>query len=51
MVKLDDSLSLDEKLKMIDQIMAETEAKNHDRIELGLTPIDPSDALTCEGCQ
>ena len=49
-----DSLTLEQKLALIDQVMADQVAEAKDRaVTLGVkyVPIDPMDALGCEGCQ
>jgi len=51
---LNDELTLDEKLALIDQAMADREAEARDFAEnTGQTyvPPDPADAFACEGCQ
>lgn len=50
-MKIDQSLSLEEKLALIDQGLANTEAVNKKRAVEGLAPIDPADATMCIGCQ
>lgn len=50
-MKLDDSLSLEEKLAKIDALMESIEVQNKKQAEAGLPPIDPADELMCDSCQ
>lgn len=50
----DDNLTLEQKLALIDQAIADQEAEARDRAEtLGVpyVPVDPSEAFACDGCQ
>lgn len=50
----DDNLTLEEKLNLIDKIMNDKEYLQNVNKALGRpldTPVDPQDALNCEGCQ
>jgi hypothetical protein len=45
-------MSLEEKLKAIDEAMREQElVENEKRASFGLPPIDPAELTICEGCQ
>jgi len=51
---LNDELTLEQKLELIDQAMADRVAEARDEAEnLGIpyVPVDPSDAFQCIGCQ
>ena len=48
---LKDDMSLEEKLKAIQDLMDGAEAQNKSRVDAGLAPIDPADLTMCEGCQ
>jgi hypothetical protein len=48
---LNDDMSLEEKLKAIQELMDGAEAQNKSRVDAGLAPIDPADLTMCEGCQ
>lgn len=51
---INDTMSLDEKLKAIDEAMANAQAQaNNEAAALGTfaAPIDPADATMCIGCQ
>lgn len=48
---LNDSLTLEEKLKLIDEKMKELEMENKSSINGVVAPVDPSIALACDGCQ
>lgn len=51
---VDPSMTLEEKLKAIDEAMKKMQdEKNAERVSAGLPPvmIDPADALMCESCQ
>ena len=50
----DDSLTLEEKLELIDNMMNDKEYLDTINKSMGRpigTPVDPQDALNCEGCQ
>ena len=47
----DESLSLEEKLELIQQLSDMKVAENQVRVDLGMAPIDPAEATMCEGCQ
>lgn len=49
-----DELTLEEKLALIDKVMNDPEYQAQVNRQLGRpvgTPVDPQDALNCEGCQ
>lgn len=48
---LTDDMTLKEKLKAIQDAIDKIEIENIKRKEQGLAPIDPQDALQCDGCQ
>lgn len=51
---LNDALTLDEKLAMIDKMMAETQEKAKESSKkMGKTfiPADPSELTRCDGCE
>lgn len=45
-----DEMSLEDKLAAIDAAMQNAQAA-HQQANPGAAPIDPADALMCEGCQ
>lgn len=47
---INDSMTLDEKLKAIDEAMKVAQAKSQ-KENPGSAPIDPADLTMCEGCQ
>ena len=47
----DGSLSLEEKLELIQQLSDMKVAENQARVNLGMAPVDPAEATMCEGCQ
>jgi len=47
---IDDDMSLEDKLAAIDLAMANAQAV-HAKANPGAVPLDPADALMCEGCQ
>lgn len=47
----DESLSLEEKLELIQQLSDMKVAENQVRVNLGMAPVDPAEATMCEGCQ
>ena len=47
----DESLSLGEKLELIQQLSDMKVAENQVRVNLGMAPVDPAEATMCEGCQ
>ncbi len=47
----DESLSLEEKLELIQQLSDMKVAENQVRTNLGMAPVDPAEATMCEGCQ
>lgn len=47
----DENLTLEEKLKLIDEAMKNTQVENKKRTIAGLAPIDPSDLTRCDGCE
>lgn len=48
---INDSMTLEEKLKAIEEAMNDAVAENVKRVSAGLAPVDPQDLLQCEGCQ
>ena len=50
----DEDLTLEEKLELIDKMMNDKEYLDNVNKAMGRpigTPVDPQDALNCEGCQ
>lgn len=50
----DDNLTLEEKLELIDKMMNDKDYLDSVNKSMGRpigTPVDPQDALNCEGCQ
>lgn len=47
---INDTMTLEEKLKAIDEAMANKVAEHRERFP-GDAPLDPQDLLQCEGCQ
>lgn len=50
----DENLSLEEKLELIDKMMNDKDYLDSVNKSMGRpmgTPVDPQDALNCEGCQ
>ena len=48
---LNDEMSLEDKLKKIQELMDSAEVENKKRVDAGLAPLDPADLTMCEGCQ
>lgn len=47
-----DDMTLEEKLKAIDEAMKEqTEKENQIRVVAGLPPVDPASLTICDGCE
>lgn len=47
---INDEMSLEEKLKAIDQAMENAQVE-HKRVNPTAAPLDPADLTMCEGCQ
>lgn len=47
---INDQMTLEEKLKAIENMVASVDKENVKRKKQGLAPIDPADATICEGC-
>lgn len=47
---ISDRMTLDEKLKAIDEAMKKAQAK-YTSVNPGVAPLDPGDLTQCEGCQ
>lgn len=48
---LNDEMTLEEKLKAIEEAMEAVAVDNIQRIKQGLAPIDPAMATICDGCE
>lgn len=49
---INDTMSLDEKLKAIDEALKNAQAvENEQRVSAGLAPLDPALLTICDGCE
>ena len=48
---INEDMTLDEKLKAIDEALLTAASNNARRASVGLPPIDPADLTICDGCE